>query len=215
MKGCLLAPFRLFGCLTLILLLLACWLYRDRLDDWGRQLWSRATHKPAVGAVADGAPSAGALASAHRKLAQLRAKHEPVTLTADETASLLGASLGPYMRGTFDSITVRLVPGRIQVRARATTARLPSGLLGPLGLALRDHERVTAEGALSVVAPGRGAWHIDALSFRDFPLPSEILPKLMERVTGDTSRAVPVPLPDQVRTVAVSPEGVTFSPGSP
>jgi hypothetical protein len=212
MKGCLLAPFRLFGCLTLILLGLAAWLYRDRLDDWGRQLWNRATHKPAAMVAADGTPTADALASANRKLARLRDRHEAVTLTADETASLLSASLGPYMRGTFDSITVRLVPGRIQVRALANTARLPSGLLGPLGIALRDHERVTAEGPLSVAAPGRGAWRIDALSFRDFPLPSEVLPKLMEKVTGDSSRAVPVPIPPQARTVKVSPDGVTFSP---
>jgi len=209
MKGCLLGPFRLLGCLTLIIILLGGWLYRDRLDDWGVQLWRRVRHAPAAVAQT-GSPSVAALAEGQRKLDQLRSGRDSVTLTADEAASLLSEALGPYMRGTFDSITVRLSEGTMQVRARANTARLPAGLLGPLGLALRDHEPVVAEGHLGVAAPGRGTWRIDALSFRDFPLPSEVLPKLLERVTGDSTRMVPVTLPAEVRGVTVHADGVTF-----
>lgn len=214
MKGCLLAPFRLFGCLTLILVLLAGWLYRDRLDDWGRHLWQRARSQPAAVAQT-GTPGPKARAEARRKLSLLKSGRDSVTLSPDETASLLSDILGPYMRGTFDSITVRLSEARVQVRAVATTARLPSGLLGPLGVALRDREPVTAEGTLSVTAPGRGAWRIDALSFRDFPLPSEVVPRVMEKVTGDSSRAVPLALPSRARSVVVHGDGVTFYAGTP
>jgi hypothetical protein len=38
---------------------------------------------------------------------------------------------------------------------------------------------------------------------------------MMEKVTGDTSRAVPVPLPRQVGAVAVHGDGVTFYSGTP
>jgi hypothetical protein len=214
MKGCLLAPFRLFGCLTLVLILLAAWLYRDRLDDWGRQLWHRASNTPAA-VTQTGTPGPRALAEGRRKLALLRAGADSVTLSPDETASLLEGALGPYMRGTFDSIRIQLHEGAVQVNARANTGRLPSGLLGPLGLALRDHEPVTAEGTLSVVSPGRGAWHLTTLSFRDFPLPSEVLPKVMLKATGDSTRAVPLPLPCEARSVAVHGNGVTFYTRAP
>ncbi|HET8633598.1 MAG TPA: hypothetical protein VFL88_05570 [Gemmatimonadales bacterium] len=214
MKGCLLAPFRLLGCLTLILILLAGWLYRDRLGDWGRELLRKARHQPAV--VAEiGTPSPEALTAGRRKLAALGSARDSVTLSADEAASLLSDVLGPYMRGTFDSIRVRLTEGNVEVRAKANTARLPSGLLGPLGMAVGDYEPMSASGPLAVAAPGRGAWRIEALSFRSFPLPSEVVPRMMEKVTGDTSRAVPVPLPRQVRAVAVHGDGVTFYSGTP
>lgn len=214
MKGCLLAPFRVLGCLTLILILLAGWLYRDRLGDWGKELLRKARHEPA--AVAEvGTPSPGALKEGRRKLSTLRSGSDSVTLSADEAASLLSDVLGPYMRGTFDSIRVRLGEGSIEVRAKANTARLPSGLLGPLGMAVGEYEPMSASGPLTIAAPGRGAWRIEALSFRSFPLPSEVVPRMMERVTGDTSRAVPVPLPSQIRSVAVHGDGVTFYSGTP
>jgi hypothetical protein len=214
MKGCLLAPFRLFGCLTLILILLAGWLYRDRLGGWGRELLRKARNEPAV-VTETGTPSPKALAEGRRKLAQLGRGRDSVTLSADEAASLLGDVLGPYMRGTFDSIRVRLGEGTIEVLAVANTARLPSGLLGPLGMAVGDHEPLSASGPLTVAAPGRGAWGIRSLSFRSFPLPSEVVPRMMEKVTGDTSRAVPVPLPRAVRSVTVHGSGVTFYSGLP
>jgi hypothetical protein len=214
MKGCLLAPFRLFGCLTLIVILLAGWLYRDRLGEWGRELLRKARNEPA--AVTEvGTPSPAALTQGRRKLSALKSGRDSVTLSADEAASLLSDVLGPYMRGTFDSIRVRLSEGNVEVRARANTARLPSGLLGPLGMAVSDYEPMSASGPLDVAQPGRGAWRIQALSFRSFPLPSEVVPRMLEKVTGDTSRAVPVPLPRQVRAVAVHGDGVTFYSGTP
>jgi hypothetical protein len=214
MKGCLLAPFRLLGCLALVILLLAGWLYRDRLGEWGRDLWRQARHQPA--AVSEtGQPSAKALAEGRAKLATLGHGRDSVTLSANEAASLLSDVLGPYLRGTFDSMTVRLEPGSIELHAMANTARLPSGLLGPLGMAVRDREPMTASGPLSVTAPGRGAWRIEALSFRSFPLPSELLPRMLEKVTGDSARAVPVPLPRQATAVAVRGDGVTFYVGTP
>lgn len=214
MKGCLLAPFRLFGCLTLILIVLAAWLYRDRLGDWGREVLRKARNEPAV-VSETGVPSSSALSEGRRKLTALRSGRDSVTLSADETASLLSDALGPYMRGTFDSIRVRLSEGTIEVRAMANTARLPSGLLGPLGMAVGDREPMAASGPLTVAGPGRGAWRIEALSFRSFPLPSDVVPRMMEKVTGDTTRAVPVPLPREIHSIAIHGDGVTFYAGTP
>jgi hypothetical protein len=74
---------------------------------------------------------------------------------------------------------------------------------------------MSASGPFTVAAPGRGAWHIEALSFRSFPLPSEVVPRMMGKVTGDTTRAVPVSLPRTVQSVAVHGDGVTFYSGTP
>ena len=209
MKGCLLAPFRLLGCLVLVLLLAGAWFYRDRLGEWGRQLWRRAQHQST--AVSEtGRPSAAALERGRKKLALLGAGRDSVRLLPDEVASLLSDAFLPYARGTFDSITVQLAERRVTVHAMANTARLPAGLLGPMGMALRDREPVSAEGPLMVTVPGRGAWRIERLSFRDFPLPSEMGPKLMDRVTGDSTPAVPVRLPAGARAVTVHADGVVF-----
>lgn len=209
MKGCLLAPFRLMGCLTLVILLLGGWLYRDQLGDWGRQLMRRLRHQPAIVSTT-GAPSPRALASGRQKLASLRPGRDSVVFGPDEVASLISDAVGPYTRGTFDSMTVELSEGRIGVRALARTDRLPAGLLGPMSMAVRDWEPIQADGKLLVVAPSRGAWQIDRLSFRDFPLPTEMVPKLMEKVTGNATRDVPVTLPPAVTQVAVHADGVVF-----
>src|SRR6185436_56135 len=59
--GCLTAPFRLIGCLDLILLLAGGWLYRDRLVREGRRLLSGS--EAVSDSIAVGRPGRQALAS--------------------------------------------------------------------------------------------------------------------------------------------------------
>jgi hypothetical protein len=207
--GCLTAPFKLLALLLFVAALALAWLYRDRLGDMGRAAWREATGRPAP-AVDTGMPSPAALERAERKVESL-ARADSVILTAEETASLFQRGLEPYSRAFFDSIQVRLGAGTIGVTTIVRTDRLPSGLLGPFGGALREREPVSADGPVRVTEPGRGVWEVRRLQFRDIPLPRDAIPRLLGRATGDSARSeVPLALPARVGAVQVRPEGVTL-----
>lgn len=208
MIGCLTAPFKLLAFLVLIAALVLGFLYRDRLGDWGREAWREFRNEPGPVAVV-GAPSEDALASARRKIGEL-GDADSVVLGADEVASLLRNGLDSYTRGTMDSLSVRLREGSIAATARVQTSRLPSGMLGPFGVALRDYEPITAEGSLQVGAPGEGLWLVDRISFRDIPLPRDAVPAIMQHVSGDSTRSVRVDLPEAVRGIRLRADGVTL-----
>ena len=185
--GCLTAPFKLLALLLFVAALALAWLYRDRLGDIGRAAWREATGRPAP-AVDTGMPSPAALERAERKVESL-ARADSVILTAEETASLFQRGLEPYSRAFFDSMQVRLGAGTIGVTTIVRTDRLPSGLLGPFGGALREREPVSADGAVRVTGPGRGVWEVRRLQFRDLPLPRDAIPRLLGRATGDSARS--------------------------
>ncbi len=207
--GCLTAPFKLLALLLFVAALALAWLYRDRLGDIGRAAWREATGRPAP-AVDSGMPSPAALERAERKVESL-ARADSVILTAEETASLFQRGLEPYSRAFFDSMQVRLGAGTIGVTTIVRTDRLPSGLLGPFGGALREREPVSADGAVRVTGPGRGVWEVRRLQFRDIPLPRDAIPRLLGRATGDSARSeVPLALPARVGGVQVRPDGVTL-----
>lgn len=209
MLGCLTLPFRLLGCLGLVVLLALGWLYRDRIATELRRLVGDAP--PAVAADA-GRPNPAALASAERKVASMRrAGADSVTLSADEMASLMADGLDPDVRRQLDSLAVRLGDGAVVVRARLYTGRLPTELVGPLSVALRDWETVEAGGPVTVTAPGRAEWEIRQFRLRDFPLPKDLVPRMMARALGDSAqRALPVRLPRGVRDLRITPTGVTL-----
>lgn len=209
--GCLLAPFRLLLLLAIIVVLALGWLYRDRLGDIAGAAWREARGMP-VAAEDAGVPSPEGLTAARQKVARLAAgRADSVVLTAGETASLLRDGFDPFATAFFDSMHVRLGSGRIAVGAVVRTGRLPAELLGPFAGAVRDREPVTAEGALRVSEPGKGAWDVQRLQVRNIPLPKDAVPRLLGRALGDTTaRAVPVRLPREVVGITVRPEGVTL-----
>jgi hypothetical protein len=206
--GCLTWPFRMLGCLTLVALLALGWLYRDRIVPELRRLLG----EPPVIALTLGRPDAAALRTAERKVASMRREGaDSVTLSADEMASLMADGLDPAVRRQLDSLAVRLEADAVTVRARLYTARLPKELVGPLAVALRDWEPVEAGGPVTVVAPGRAEWEVRRFRLRDFPLPTDLVPRMMARALGDSARrALPVRLPRGVRDLRVTPDGVTL-----
>lgn len=210
MIGCLTAPFRMLGCLGIILLLAGGWLYRDRLVREGRRLISGAD------AVADsatiGRPGRQALASARAKVRSLGMPGtDSVVLSPPEVASLVGDGMDQTLRKQLDSMRVRLMDGEIEVIARLRTARLPRELVGPLAMAMRDTEPVAAAGPLQVSKPGEGRWVIRSFRIRDFPLPADAVPLLLARAFGDsTRRDIRVRIPQGIRTIRVRPTGATL-----
>ncbi|HYC32954.1 MAG TPA: hypothetical protein VEB59_11750, partial [Gemmatimonadales bacterium] len=158
MMGCLTAPFKLVGCLGLVVVLALGWLYRDRLVREGRRLLDGT---PATLAESTGRPGLRALRSARAKVDSLNGwRADSVMLSPAEAASLVGSGLDPTLRKQLDSLQVRLLDGEIALTARLRTARLPQEAVGPLAVALREREPIEATGTLRVVTPGQGEWRV-------------------------------------------------------
>jgi hypothetical protein len=206
--GCLLAPFRALGCLVIILGVAAAWLYRDRVVEISGRLL-RGDPPPTV---TSGRPGTRALAAARARADSIaRGRADSVVLSAQETASLIGAGLQPAVRSQLDSLEVTLHDARIELGASLATGRLPRNVVGPLGIALRDREPVRASGPLAVVKPGAGEWTIDRIDVRGVPLPADAVPILLERLFAEPGRrSVDLALPPGVGSVRISPAGLVL-----
>jgi hypothetical protein len=202
--GCLTAPFRLLGCLVLLVALGAAWLYRDRLEQEARQLIERVR---GVGPSTEGRPGVSALESAEAKVDSLNGwRADSVVLTPAEFASLVGSGMDRQLRGQLDSIQVDLLEGEVRVRARLRTAALSPELIGPLAGALGATEPVDAAGPLRVTRPGAGEWRVRRFRIGDFPVPDEMVPRLVGQALGDPRRtSVPVKVPEGVREIRLRP----------
>lgn len=206
--GCLTAPFRLFGCAVLLAALAAGWFFRDRIVARVTHLFG--VHRPVAGAV--GRPGVRALESARSKIDSLNGwRADSVVLTPSELASLIGAGLAPELRGQLDSLQVFAADGALGVRARLKTAHLPADLVGPLAIALRPTEPVEAAGPVSVPRAGTAEWTVRSFSIRDIPIPERLMPALVARAFGNTTRrTVPVRIPAGIRRIRLRPSGATL-----
>ena len=204
--GCITAPFKLLGCLGLIVLLVLGYLYRDRLEQEGRGLLERIR---GVAPSSSGRPGVSSLESATAKVDSLNGwRADSVVLTASEFASLVGNGLDRQFRSQLDSLRVELLEGEIQVSARLHTGMLPTEIIGPLSGALRPTEPVQAAGPVRVTRPGAGEWQVRTFRIGDFPVPDEMVPGLVGRALGDPRRkAIPVTVPEGIRAIRVRPGG--------
>jgi hypothetical protein len=217
--GCLTAPFKLVGCLGLLVLLGLGWLYRDRLIPEGRALIERvadrrSTESGSAGTVR-GRPGTKALASATAKIDSLNGwRADSVLLTPSEVASLMGQGLAPAFRRELDSLQVELLDGEVSVHARLRTARLPREALGPLAGVVQTTEPVEVRGPLRVTGPGVGEWVVRSCRIRDVPVPPGVLERLLGRALGTPSRGtVPWSAPAGVRAVRVRSGSATLYGG--
>lgn len=207
--GCLTAPFKLLGCLGLLLLLGLGWLYRDRLVREAME-WLPGGRSERSAPLAR--PGRRALASARAKVDSLAGRRaDSVVLGPAEVASLVGQGMDGTLRAQLDSMQVRLLDGEIELHARLRTDRLPREATGPLALALREREPVEAVGPVRVTGAGAGEWMVRAFRIRGVPVPRDVVPRLVARAMGDTTRrAVPVQLPPGVHDIRVRPSGATL-----
>lgn len=210
MIGCLTAPFRLLGCVGLLVVLGLGWLYRDLIIREGRRLLEGGSEASADAST--GRPGLRSLRTARAKIDSLAGwRADSVVLTPAEVASLVGNGLDPAIRRELDSLRVRLLHDEIAVRARLRTARLPREALGPLTVALRETEPVEATGTLRVVEPGRGEWEIESFRIRGIPVPGDLVPGLLARTLGRKRQdAMPVAVPAGVADIRVRPDGATL-----
>jgi hypothetical protein len=207
MRGCLTLPFRILGCLGLIVLLAAGYLYRDRvlqvITDW------RGGDRKSAETV--GRPTEGGVRRALDKIDSLNAwRADSVVLSAAEMASLVGAGLDPAFRRQVDSVAVTLGNKRIGIEASLLTDRIPRSVLGPLGSMVDKREHLSAAGTVELVEPGRAVWIVDRLTLGGFPFPREMIPRLLERALGSHSSEVPLAVPHGIRAVRIRPTGVSL-----
>jgi hypothetical protein len=212
--GCLAAPFKLLGVIGLVFALAVGWLYRDRLGTELRRVFNWSPNS--ANSTGAGRPGSQALVSANAKIDSLNGwRADSVVLSPSEVASLIGAGLHPSLRKQLDSLQVELGEGEVAVRANLATARLPRELIGPLAVALRAREPITAGGPLEVTGPRKAEWQVRSFSIRDIPLPRDVVPKLIGKAFGDsTRRSIPVRIPAGVRNIRVRPSGAILF-GSP
>ncbi len=208
MIGCLTAPFKLLGCVGLVMVLLVGWLFRDRIVREGQQLLGRTERSSAVSVR----PGARALAAAQSKVDSLRRwRTDSVVLTPSEVASLIGSGLDPHLRDDLDSMRVRLLDGEIALSARLRTSRLPRNVLGPFAIVLHPTEAVEATGPVRVVEPGRGEWMVRSFRLRSVPIPADLVPRLVSGALGDHGRrTVPLRIPRGISGIRVHPSGATL-----
>ena len=211
MSGCLGLPFRLLALLMLLGLGYLGWRERDRIASYWHQV---VDHGPVAADGSTGRAGADALARARSKIDSLNGwRADSVVLTAPEMASLVGAGLDGRVRNELDSLSVTLGNGRIAVSGRIRTAGLPREVLGPLSGALDEREPVRAAGTVTVTGPREAAWTVDEFMVRDFPFPSEMVPRIVGVVTGRREGGVvSIAIPEGIGGVRVHPDGVTLYP---
>jgi hypothetical protein len=212
LDGCLKGVARLVAVALLAIALLVAWWFRDPILAAGAKWFGpKRTALPPVADTAVGAPTPGAVASSNTKLTGLArpAAADSVILSANEMASMIGAGLDWRVRKTFDSLRVELLDGRFAVHARLDTRQVPQDALGPFAFMVREREPIRLAGPLTVEHPGQGKWTLEEISIRGFPFPRAMVKNLAHRMAGaDSTGALPVPLPPEVRQIVIKPTGV-------
>lgn len=202
---------RLVFAIILILLLAAGWLYRTEVTRFFRGVVD-----PMSVARRTGTPSPEALARAERKIIALTSEQpDSILLAADELASLMvhGTEL-LGVRG-MDSVSVELGDRRVRVRAMVETAQLPERIRSAIPGEPSAWEEVIAEGELAPSRPGVAEWRLDRVVVRGLPLPAELVGRILNRVTGQsTDGRVQVAMPSGVSGFRVRPEGVAIYRGT-
>lgn len=197
------------GCLALLVLFIVIvgaalgWLYRGRLQ---RAL--RSGPEPKVAAIAVH-PDPAQLVAARKQLDGLRRGKDSVVLTPAQAASWTGTLFGTVGGAMIDSLSVALGSGVMEVRGAAVTSRLPSGVVGPLGIMLRDREPLRILGRVSGAGAGRGVMEVLEMDVRGIPVPDDVMHKLTRGLFG-TSGAVEFELPAGAMDVRVRPDGMTL-----
>jgi hypothetical protein len=213
-NGCLKGLTRLALVALVVIAAGVAWWFRDPiLHAASRWLGPKRTTLPPVADTAVGAPTPSAVASTGAKMSGLArpAAADSVILSANEMASLIGAGLDWRVRRTFDSLRVELLDGRFAVHARLDTRQIPQSALGPFALMVREREPIRLAGPLGVVSPGHGKWTLEEIAIRGFPFPAPMVRQLAQRMAGaDSTGALPVPLPPEVKDIVIKPTGVTI-----
>lgn len=191
----------------LILLLAAGWLYRTELLRWGRGILD-----PLSAARRVGHPSAVGFASATSKVDSLiRSNPDSILLTADEMASLVARGAAFVSQAPLDSISIELGDRTIRMRTMVNSDKLPARVLNLLPITPQGYQEVIAEGTLTPAREGVAEWRLERVRVRGLPVPSDLVARVIGRVTGIASDGrLEIAMPRGITGFRVRPEGVAI-----
>ncbi|MDZ4675533.1 MAG: hypothetical protein SGI84_13855 [Gemmatimonadota bacterium] len=204
MTGCLTFPLRVLFSLLLIAGLAAGWIFRDELLRVGRQQLGMAEPPSPIGA-----PDPARLASGRARMDSLaRAATDSIVLTPAEVASLVGDQLARSPAGAPESLTVELGDRELTIRARVATAPIPEAIRDLLGSALGERETVEVGGVLGLRRQGEGEFEVRRVRVKGFPVPRELVNRLIGRYLPQVDGAVAVfAVPAGITGIRITPGG--------
>lgn len=188
---------------VLVVLAALAWLYRDDL----RRFVDRTLH-PGTAAQRIGHPSTEAYTSGMSKLSTMLLQHrDSVTLSADETASLLTRGVNFLPGAVRDSLTLELETRTVRIRTVIDSARIPA-TFRRLIPGHNPYEELVVRGTFTPIHAGLGEVIVQQVRLHGVPLPTDLVSRATSGITGTAGR-IEVTLPEIIDGFRVSPDGVT------
>ena len=211
-KGCM----RRIGLLfVLVALLVGAWLFRDRLIGMWQSLRSEDPPQQVSPELAE---------RAEQKLATMVGPEAPtrVTLSSPELQSLVAYRMAAALPSFILDPAVTVEDGGLRVHARVPTDEV-AGMRGLGGSEeilsmLPDTTDVVAKGHLIPLGDGRVALSVDEVTAASIPLPSRVIPRILESIGRVDEPNLPedalaVRLPDGVDNVFADGDSIVFISG--
>lgn len=209
---------RKIGCLVVLLLgALAGWMLRDRFFTGARPV--------EVTAATDWESLTPA--GAARMRAALTTLQQPrgpvfVSVRPADLASYIFQQLSKQLPPSADSVQVAAFGDRMYIRASVKPSDFGGGdVLGPLAGFLSDRERMQFGGAFHVIKPGLAEFRVQDIRFREFPVPTGAIPRLLRRVehgarpAGVDDDGLPLVVPSYIGDVRTEPGKITLYKNTP
>jgi len=203
---------RLALLILFVALLAAAWIFRDRLIGMWQDLRSEDVPQEVSPELA---------ARAEQKLAAMGESSAParVTLTSPELQSLVTYRMAEALPAFILEPAVVVEDGELRVHARVPTDEV-AGMRGLAGSdeilsMLPDTTEVVAKGHLIPLGDGRVALAVDEVTAASIPLPSRVIPRILESIGRRDEANLPedalaVRLPDGVTSVFAEGDSIVF-----
>jgi len=209
---------RKIGCLVVLLLgALAGWMLRDRFFTGTRPV-------PATTAQSWEKLSPEGSARMRAALASLQKPRGPVFVTVRpaDLASYVFEQLSKQLPPSADSVEAGAFGDRMYIRASVKPSDFGgSDVLGPFAGFLADREQMQFGGSFHVIHPSLAEFRVQEIRFREFPVPTGAIPKLLKRVEhgarpeGVSPDGLPLVIPPYIGDVRIEPGKVTLYKNTP
>jgi len=206
---------RKFGCLLLVLLLLAgAWFWYARVYTAPPPTAAVAT--PAVRLWQPVTPAAAE--RGRRALQSLSRPSGPVyaNLTGSEAASYIFLMVAKQLPPSLENAEAAVIGNRLYVRSEVDLKELGgSGALGALGAFLGPRDSVTLGGTINMLGPGSGEFLIQEVKIGNLDLPRALIPRIVSRIkpasrTAEVSaNGLPMKMPAYISDVRISNGRIT------
>ena len=209
---------RKIGCLVVLLVgAFAGWMLRDRFFTGTR---------PAPAATAETWERLSPEGSARMRaaLVTLQKPRGPVFVTVRpaDLASYVYEQLSKQLPPSADSVEAAAFGDRMYIRASVKPSDFGGGdVLGPLAGFLADRERMQFGGTFHIINPQLAEFRVQEIRFREFPVPTGAIPRLLKRVehgarpAGVSEDGLPLVIPPYIGDVRTEPGKVTLYKSTP